>query len=415
MKQEGKLKVISGFLANKDIALPETGEFRIGRTRRCELPIMSRRISRQHAKITFSNGAFTIDDLESKTGTRVNDNRITSTILRNNDVIQIGDVKLQFVLAEADVKMSAQPERPVIIPPKPTPRAAKPEEPKSDLSEYSVPEFDDDELEVIGTTIAGVKLITPIAKGRRTLIYKGVHSGRNRVVAFKMLKPQAAENPDIVNWLITGVQCAAELRHEDTIVALGGGHENSALFVFTPFMEKGNAQERFANAPAEGFSTIKRALESIVHLARALEFAQSKKILHLGLRPSKVLYNETYRAKLSGLGYDNTPNAPGAESTRDISAYLAPEQLTRATNCTQATDIFSLGATFYYMLTGRRPRRDVRHRIPSPQGRNPLVPDSICRITEKMLDPDPSKRYHSYGQLIHDVRWALRGEAWPHA
>jgi len=414
MKQEGRLKVVAGFLANKDIVLPKAGEFQIGRTRRCDLPIMSRRISRQHAKISFSNGVFTIEDLDSKTGTRVNNHRITSTILRSNDVIQIGDIKLQFVLAEADAKAPAHPERPVVIPPKPTPRAPKSEEPKSDLSEYAVPEFDEDELDAIGTTIGGVKLITPIARGRRTLIYKGVHSGRNRVVAFKMLNPEAVKNPEIANWLIMGVQRAAELRHEDTVVALGGGHEKNALFVYTPFMEKGSAQERFADAQAEGLSTIKRALESIVHLARALEFAQSKNILHLGLRPSKVLYNETYRAKLAGLGYDNTCQAPGAESTRNISAYLAPEQVTRAMNCTQATDIFSLGATFYYMLTGRRPRRDVRHRISSPQEKNSLVPDSICRITEKMLDPDPARRYQSYGQLIHDVRWALRGEAWPH-
>jgi len=66
-------------------------------------------------------------------------------------------------------------------------------------------------------------------------------------------------------------------------------------------------------------------------------------------------------------------------------------------------------------LTGKKPTRDHRQRIGSPKLINPAIPDSICRILEKMLMPDPAKRYPSYGQFIHDVRWALRGEAWPHA
>ena len=67
------------------------------------------------------------------------------------------------------------------------------------------------------------------------------------------------------------------------------------------------------------------------------------------------------------------------------------------------------------MLTGRPPQRDRRQRIPSPKQVNRVIPDSICRIAEKMVAPDPEARYRSYGQLLHDLRWALRGEAWPHA
>ena len=77
--------------------------------------------------------------------------------------------------------------------------------------------------------------------------------------------------------------------------------------------------------------------------------------------------------------------------------------------------MYSLGAAFYYMLTGRRPERDRRQRVPSPKLANKAVPDSICRISERMLDPSPEARYRAYGQLLHDLRWALRGEAWPHA
>jgi len=180
-------------------------------------------------------------------------------------------------------------------------------------------------------------------------------------------------------------------------------------------MENGSALQRFSAAAEEGIPSVKRALEALVHATRALEFAHGSGVLHLGLRPSKILFDELRRAKVAGLGFDNSTSAAGAQITPDIETYLAPEQFNAKGKRTAETDIFSLGATFYYMLTGRHPQRDRRQRIPSPKHVNRVIPDSICRIAEKMMDPDPEGRYRSYGQLLHDLRWALRGEAWPHA
>ena len=413
MEKEGKLKVAEGFLSTKSFTLSKDDDFHIGRTRRCSLPIMSRRVSRQHAKISYNKGVFSITDLNSKTGTLVNNTKITMTVLRNNDLIQVADVKLRFLLEDSAPAREKAPEKPVVIPPRPTPPPPAPKEKARGVKTVKAPEFSEEELRIIGETIGGVKLIVPLAKGRRTLIYKGIHSGRNRVVAFKILNPLAAKDPAIISWFVAGTQQGRHFRHEDTVVALGGGRDSSVLYAYEPFMEHGSAREQFAQTGKGGLVMIKRALESLVHVARALEFAESKGTFHLGLRPSKILYNENHRAKLCGLGYDNGPGAPGAEITVDVAAYLAPEQVTGTKEATPTTDIFSLGATFYYMLTRRLPNRDVRHRIGSPKLVNELVPDSICRIIEKMLDPDPAKRYDTYGQLIHDVRWALRGEAWP--
>jgi len=259
------------------------------------------------------------------------------------------------------------------------------------------------------------QIIAALARGRRTLVYKAVQSSRNRVVAFKMLNAESAKDPAVARWFINGARRGAVMRHEDTVAPLGGGREKNVIYLFAPFMERGTALESFARIAGEGLASIKHALEAIVHISRALEFAQSKGVLHLGIRPSKILYNENRRAKLNGLGFDNSPGAPGGAPSPAVAAYLAPEQVSGNSEITSAADIFSLGATFYYMLTGRRPTRDHRQRIPSPKRVNRLIPDSICRIIEKMLNPDPAHRYRTYGQLLHDVRWALRGEAWPRA
>ncbi len=412
MASESELRILAGFLQEKNYHIPKDGTFRIGRDRRSSLPIMSRKVSRDHAKITFSNGVYSLADLSSKGGTLVNDRKVSTTVLRDGDVIQIANVKMRFVTSEASKRAAPPVSRPVVITPRPAP-PPEPAEEKALSVEIEVPAFSAEELELVGNTVGGVKLIAALAEGRRTLIYKGIQSSRNRVVAFKLLNTEATRDPAIVRWFTIGAQQAGQLRHEDSVAPLGGGREGSFVYVCSPFMENGSVLGRFAKAADEGLPAIKHALEVLIHVARALEFGQNRGILHLGVRPTKILYNESRRPKLNGLGFDNGPGAPGARTPPDVAAYLAPEQLTGSAGTTAASDIFSLGACLYYMLTNRKPPRDHRHRIPSPKDVNRMVPDSICRIIERMVNPAPEGRYRTYGELLHDLRWALRGEAWP--
>ncbi len=305
--------------------------------------------------------------------------------------------------------------QPVVIPPRPA--VARPVETvpknKEPSSVFEGPVFTEEELSWVGRTVGHTRIISAVGRGRRTIVYKGIQSEENRVVAFKILNAKSAANPDILRWFIDGAQRAGELRHEEIVPLLGGGREGDAVFTLTLFMDRGDARRQFAKAVAEGVPAVKQALETLVHITRALEYAKSKGVLHLGIRPGKILYGGKSKPKLNGLGFDNSIYAPGAERSQDVESYVAPEVLAGG-KLTPATDMYGLGATFYNMLTTRRPQRDLRKRLPNPKDYNPGVPDSICRIVEKMVSPDPADRYPTYGQLLHDLRWALRGEAWPH-
>jgi hypothetical protein len=416
MPLQGRLTVIQGFLREKDYPLPLEGDFTIGRDRHMSLPILTRTVSRNHAKIAFRNGTYSITDLESKSGLLVNDRKVSMTVLRHGDLIQIGHVKFRFSMQEPE-KPPAPPvevaRAPMVIPPKPASPPPPPTEKEPERMAASP--FTAEELACVGRTIGGIKLIAALARSRRAMIYKGTQASYNRVVAFKMLRPEAATKPEIVAWFIEGAKRAGGLRHEDIVAPFGGGSEEGVIFLYLPFMENGNALQRFSTAVEDGIPAVKRALEALVHVTRALEFAHGSGILHLGLRPSKILFHELRRAKVTGLGFDNSTSAAGAQSAPDIESYLAPEQFGGKGNLTAETDIYSFGATFNYMLTGRHPQRDRRQRMPPPKQFNRVIPDSVCRIAEKMVNPDPEERYRSYGQLLHDLRWALRGEAWPHA
>jgi pSer/pThr/pTyr-binding forkhead associated (FHA) protein len=423
MAKRAMLRVVQGFLRDKDNVLPtdESVEVTIGRDHRCTIPIMNRKVSRTHAKITYKSGVYTITDLESKAGTKINTRKIANCVLRRDDLVEIGPVKFKFVLDEGEEKAAAAkepakaPSQPVMIAPKPTiaPVPAPVEKHKDPSSIFEGPVFSKEELSLVGETLGNIRIISAVGRGRRTLVYKGIQSEENRVVAFKVLNPRAAEDPDVVQWFITGARRAGDLRHEEIVPLLGGGRQGKVIFLLTLFMDGGDARQRFAKAVSEGVAAVKRALETLVHITRALEYAKGKGIMHLGIRPGKILHGERSKPKLNGFGFDNSIYAPGAERTHDVEAYVAPEVLA-GEKIVPAADMYGLGATFHYMLTARRPQRDLRKRLPVPKDYNPAVPDSICRIVEKMVAPDPAERYPTYGQLLHDLRWALRGEAWPH-
>jgi pSer/pThr/pTyr-binding forkhead associated (FHA) protein len=425
MATRANLRVIQGFLRDKDNFLPtdESVEVVIGRDHRCTIPIMNRKVSRNHCKITYKNGVYSITDLSSKAGTKINNRKVDNCVLRRNDEIQIGPVQFKFVLEDTDQTAATKelpklPSQPVMIAPKPIVEAPKPppapaEKRKDPSTIFDGPAFTPEELSMVGETIAGVRIISAVGRGRRTLVYKGTQSEENRVVALKILTPEAAKDPDMVKWFIEGARQAGEIRHEEIVPLLGGGRQGKMFFVLTLFMDAGDARRQFARTVAEGVPSVKRALETLVHITRALEYAKGKGMMHLGIRPSKILFGERSKPKLNGLGFDNSIYAPGAVRTADVESYVAPDVLAGG-KLSASSDIYGLGASFYYMLTARRPQRDLRKRLPSPKDYNPSVPDSICRIVEKSVNPDPAERYPTYGQLLHDLRWALRGEAWPH-
>ena len=124
---------------------------------------------------------------------------------------------------------------PVVIPPKPPPPPPpEEEEPEETAATASPP----------GNCLSSgghrqTKLIAALARSRRAMIYKGTQASHNRVVAFKMLRPEAAENREIVAWFIGGAKRASELRHEDIVAPLGGGSEEGVIFCHLPFMDSG--------------------------------------------------------------------------------------------------------------------------------------------------------------------------------
>jgi len=421
------LKVEAGSQSGRTIRIDEGETAYIGRDKGNEYRIPSPQASKVHAKIENRNGTLVITDLGSKNGTRVNGKEINAQPLRHDDVIEIARCRLRIIVEEpARPDAGEKDSEPLFGVPKPS--AARPALAHTQtVGSGGMPSFSEEEQALVGHRVADMRIISTLYAGRRSRVYKATQSAANRVVALTMIPFDLVDDRAVVKWFVQGARRAGGLKHEDVVPLVKAGNEGKIYYMVTLLMEQGNAAHTFHPARSDLGSTVmdkarhggkrislvKKALQSVIHMTRALEFALQKNVLHLGVRPTKVLFNEYAIPRLSGLGFDNGPG-PGMAPEGGMQPYLAPEQQRAPGRVAHTTDIYGLGGTFYYMLTGRAPQRNRRGRLKPVKELNPIVPDSLCRIVEKMLEQSPDDRYLSYGHLLHDSRWAMRGEEWPH-
>lgn len=414
-----KLIVEAGYKSGRTFEIKDGQSFTIGRdpSNNYSVPFHSN-ISRVHCRIENKGGALSVTDLNSKNGTLVNGAKITSRALRPGDVIEVGRVRLKLVIeperAErtSPEKKTGQKEAPIFEPPKPVkPKQAHSLHPPPVAGTHHV--FSEKSLEMVGQEVDAYKILSAISASSRGVVYKATDPKKNRLVALKVLSDEMAEKPEGVKWFVDGAKRSASLKHDDIVPVIGGGRLDQTYYCVSRFMAKGSAEARFRrSSDKEGVETVKLALQCAIHIARALEYAQQQDCLHYGVRPSKILLDDDQNAKLNGLGFNNGPG-PGFDMNSYKKAYLAPEQIRDPKSIDFTADMYGLGASFHYMLTGHPPSKDRKGVIRSAKDINPLVPESLCRILEQLLDMNPSKRYATYGHLLHDLRWAMRGEIWP--
>jgi serine/threonine-protein kinase len=158
------------------------------------------------------------------------------------------------------------------------------------------------------------------------------------------------------------------------------------------------------------------AARYVVEVAQELAVVHGVAPFHGGVRPDNILIDEAGVAQLGGSKpslVGEAPNSPVVEELLDVSGVvdcLAPEQALTACKADLRSDIYSLGCTFYYLLTGRPPFSDgtlserlLKHQTTMPESIGkirPVVPLELIRICEKMLAKRPNDRYQTAQEVI---------------
>jgi WD40 repeat protein len=276
--------------------------------------------------------------------------------------------------------------------------------------------------ELVGKRFFGdYELLAEVARGGMGVVFKAQQLGVNRVVALKVLAGGAAAGREFVHRFHNEAAMAAALDHPNIVPVYEFGEHEGTHFLALQFMEGGSLQA----AIARGVPPPREAAQLLQAVARAVDYAHRRGVLHRDLKPGNVLLDGTGQPRVSDFGL---ACAVEGESSLTLSSaligtgsYIAPEVATRgAAQATTASDIYGLGAILYELLTSKPPftapslpallRRLAEEEPTTPRTLNPQVPADLETICLKCLEKEPGRRYATAQDLAADLGRFLADE-----
>ncbi len=331
-----------------------------GRSSKNTIRISEGKVSREHARLVSEGGVYRLEDLGSSNGTYVNGQRISSQVLRDGDVIRIGDMEYTFFTSVDDPLVGAQ------------------------LGDYQI-------LERLG-------------KGGMGAVYRARQISMDRDVALKVMRPELAKRPEFVENFNREARLAGQLQHPGVIAIHDFGEAEGRLFFSMEYVPGETAFERLERHGAFAPTEVARVSLTV---AEALAHAHQRGILHQDIKPDNILLATDGRVKLADLGLARVMSFGEDEANKPALGtpqYVAPEVARRQPADTRS-DIYSLGATMFHLATAHPPYRGERATaileqhlsspVPDPRERNPALPDPLAEIIMRCMAKDPARRYAS--------------------
>src|SRR3989339_690829 len=266
---------------------------------------------------------------------------------------------------------------------------------------------------LIDKVFCGCRLIKKIGEGGMGVVYLAHHLALNKNVAVKILPPSFAMEEERVKRFVREARSAAQLEHSNIIQIYNIAKHEDFYFIVMQYADG----ESLAHAiKRQGKINTLEALGIIKDVALALSVAHRKNIVHRDIKPENIMINTNGEVKLMDFGLARVLDvASNLSRTGDILGtpyYLSPEQA-QGHKVDGRADIYSLGVTLYYMLSGKKPfegdttltiiLKHINEKPPVISQTNPETPECVSNVINKMLEKDPARRYQSTDELIDDI------------
>jgi serine/threonine protein kinase len=267
--------------------------------------------------------------------------------------------------------------------------------------------------------IGPYRIIGQIGAGGMGLVYRA-HDGRlQRDVALKLLPQHLKIDENVCQRFIAEARAASRLDHPNICVIYDIGETpGGQLYMAMPYYTGETLAQRIAHSPLN----TQDALAIVIQVANGLSAAHANGIIHRDIKPANVMLTEGGGVKILDFGVAKTDGINLTSTGLSIGtiAYMAPEQL-RGEKVDARADIWSLGATFYEMLTGQRVfsgnrMAEIMHAVLNPEKYRQrvlpaVIPATLHPIIGRALDPDLTTRYASADALLADLRTVVFDES----
>jgi len=275
---------------------------------------------------------------------------------------------------------------------------------------------------LLGEQIPGYQLLEKLGQGAMGTVYKARQTSMNRLVAIKMLHPRWAGNPEYLKRFTREAHLAAKLSHNNIVQAIDVGAAGSFHYFVMEYVSGTTIKDELE---AGKIYEEKEAIDIILQIAQAVQHAWRRGLIHRDIKPANIILTLDGIAKLSDLGVAReAADAALARAEKGITIgtpyYISPEQARGQEDIDVRSDMYSLGATLYHMVTGQPPfpgpgvqevlLAHLKQELTPPDHLNLKLSSGLGEVVEVMMAKDREQRYRSPDDLIMDLEYLLSGE-----
>jgi eukaryotic-like serine/threonine-protein kinase len=272
-----------------------------------------------------------------------------------------------------------------------------------------------------GTKLGPYEVIEMLGAGGMGEVYRARDSRLNREVAAKVLPAAFSRDQDRLHRFQQEARAAAALNNPNVLTVYDVGTENGAPYIVSELLEGQTLRTRLQAGPLP----VKKAIDYTAQIARGLAAVHAKGILHRDLKPDNIFISREGQVKILDFGLAKLldPRQVEGDTTRSLSStpgmvvgtvgYISPEQV-RGKPADTRSDLFSLGAILYEILTGERAFQGdtpadtltaiLTHDPPELASSGVAVPPMLENIVRHCLEKQPEERFQSARDIVFDLQ-----------
>ncbi len=425
-----RLRCTSGPAQGQIVSIAPGSKVVVGRTPECDFPVPSPEMSRRHFEVAASADGLVVHDLGSSNGTRVNGERIPGPVrLRAGDSIEIGPIA--FSIEEKAAAPAALGE--------------------TRLASSPVAGTGPVRCALCGTTFEGAGSLCPecyrldepagatvslpptvpathqlgpyeiheaLGKGACSVVFKAWDPRHARWVVLKVLVKSQGMVSEARERFLREARIVSKLDHPRIVSAVEVGSAEGIPFIAMPLVPGRDAERLVQESGPQDW---RRALGWAVEVAEGLHFAHERGLVHRDVKPANLLIDAEGHARILDFGLarilddlEGNTGLTGSKATLGTPLYIPPEQIRGAHDADRRADVYALGATLVFLLSGKPPFAPggdltellvqvARSAPPRMCDRGIACPDRIDEILARAMAKDPARRYPTADDLRRDL------------
>ena len=266
-------------------------------------------------------------------------------------------------------------------------------------------------------------ILDKIGAGGMGQVYKAQHRRMDRIVAIKMLPKNVMRDAATLARFEREVRAAAKLEHPNIVTAYDADEAGGVHFLVMQYVE---GSDLAALVKQHGPLPVAQAVNYILQAAKGLEFAHGEGVIHRDIKPANLLLDKKGVVKVLDMGLARIDSGGDAGTQAELTGtgavmgtidYMAPEQALSTHHADARADIYSLGCTFYYLLTGRAAydgetlmAKLLAHREQQIPALGDDVPEDVAAVFRKMVAKNVEDRYQTMSQVVADLEKCTSGQ-----